>query len=66
MFLFMWYLLIGAFWAVICKATGAIDITIDDDKDIQNNLLVQILVAVAIILFWVPVILYGFFGGKDE
>lgn len=61
MIFLMWYLLIGVFWAVICKMTGAASVTISGKE--KDGLLIQILLAVAIILFWVPIIFKGFFGG---
>lgn len=64
MIFLMWYLLIGVFWAVICKMTGAASVTISGKE--KDGLLIQILLAVAIILFWVPIIFKGLFGGEKR
>jgi len=61
---FMIYLLVGALWALICKLTGQIDKQLEEQG--INSLAWQLGITIVIIIFWAPVILYGFFGDKAE
>lgn len=60
----MIYLLVGALWALLCKLTGQIDKQLEEQG--INSLAMQLGITTVIIIFWAPVILYGFFGGKAE
>lgn len=61
---FMIYLLVGALWALLCKLTGQIDKQLEEQG--WNSLAMKLGITTVIIIFWAPVILYGFFGGKAE